>query len=210
MRKKWLRENKYNVALKFTAFLINPLLAFMLSIIRLKTKSSFIILFLVFISFGMSLTVSSVRTDVNNFDAIAYRNDFEAYRNVTVDIYKSDLIDYLSFEALRQEVKFLPQYQWNYFQRSDARHDIRSFFPHQLKVLVMEGCAYNAVFGLIFPYYTYELVHDGGILAFQIHVESLIGACLERLGERTELHPLASEWECFSSVFCERITGIVA
>ena len=99
MSARWLRENRYNIALKFTAFLINPLLAFYFSLIRLKTKSSFIILFLVFISFGMSMTVPRVRTENMNFDGIAYRNDFESYGKVTLHSFVKNFEDYLLLEG---------------------------------------------------------------------------------------------------------------
>ena len=158
MKEKWLRENKYNVVLKFTAFLINPLLAFMLSIIRLKTKSSFIILFLVFISFGMSLTISPIRTDTNNFDAIAYRNDFEAYRNVTVDIYKSDLIDYLSFEG---KTDFYGDTVYFIVSRFSGNYHLMFFFVSivfsifllkSLEIFVLEGNYSNNLFCAILLY----------------------------------------------------------
>ena len=99
MSARWLRENRYNIALKFTAFLINPLLAFYFSLIRLKTKSSFIILFLVFMSFGMSMTVPRVRTENMNFDGIAYRNDFESYDKVTLHSFVMNFKDYLLLEG---------------------------------------------------------------------------------------------------------------
>ena len=93
----WLKEDKYDVSIKFLVFLVSPFLALFFGLLRIKTRSSFILFFLIFITLGLSFTVPERRTDEFNLDGVSYRNNFEAYENKSVDTYLSDLEKYISF-----------------------------------------------------------------------------------------------------------------
>ena len=96
---KWYKENKNNTSVKFVLLGINPLLGFLSALVDLKTKSSFIILFLFFICIGFSLTIPEIRTDKCNYDAITYRQNFEAYTKYDTNIFFSNLKDWVALEG---------------------------------------------------------------------------------------------------------------
>lgn len=97
----WQQEHMCDVSVKFLALFLNPLLAILFSCVHLKTKSSFVVLFITFLSFGAALSVPQIRTDDFNFDGVAYRNDFESYQKQTSLNFFASLSDYLSFEGAR-------------------------------------------------------------------------------------------------------------
>ena len=96
---RWQKENKRNIALKIVVFLLNPLFSLVVAFSRLKTRSSFFLLFFIFVLFGASLTVPSIRTEEFNYDGIEYRIQFEEYLNVDLLNYLTRLKDYFSFEG---------------------------------------------------------------------------------------------------------------
>ena len=73
----WQKESNTNTYIKALAFFLNPTISLFLALFSLKTKSSCVLLFAFFVTFGFSYTVSDVRTEENNLDGISYRNDFE-------------------------------------------------------------------------------------------------------------------------------------
>ncbi|WP_270546862.1 EpsG family protein [Butyricimonas paravirosa] len=93
----WMNENKYDVSIKFFTFLVSPFLALFFGLLRVKTRSSFFLFFLIFMTFGMSFSVPDQRTENFNLDGVAYRNSFEASENESIDNYLVDLEKYISF-----------------------------------------------------------------------------------------------------------------
>lgn len=73
----WDNENRLNAVAKFIGFLINPIIGILLSLYHINTKSSFVILFLAFVTFGLSMVVPEERTDDFGFDSVVYRSNFE-------------------------------------------------------------------------------------------------------------------------------------
>ena len=98
---KWIKEKKFNISAKFITLLFSPLISVLVSISHLKTKSSFIVLYLIFILFGASLTVPNVRTEKFNFDGVAYRIEFESYQRITTENFYKSFVDYLRWEGSR-------------------------------------------------------------------------------------------------------------
>lgn len=94
---KYNKEKKWTANLKFGAVFLNPILAFVLALTNIKTKSSFYILFILSLIFGASLSVPNVRTDKNNFDGIAYRINFEKYVDLNKEDYINNFKYYISF-----------------------------------------------------------------------------------------------------------------
>ena len=80
---EWKKENRDTVLAKYLFLLINPILAFITAFATIKTKSSFNILFLLSIVFGISFTVPIMETTNNNLDAIRYRRSFENYETTS-------------------------------------------------------------------------------------------------------------------------------
>ena len=80
---EWEKENRDTVLAKYLFLLINPILAFVTAFATIKTKSSFNILFLLSIVFGISFTVPIMETTNNNLDAIRYRRAFENYETTS-------------------------------------------------------------------------------------------------------------------------------
>lgn len=93
----WLKERKDDIAIKFILFLISPLFAFIFSVRRLNTKSSYIIFFLTAVFFGLAFSVDIERESIN-LDGAYYRLLFESYVNTTTLEFKNDFIQYLAFE----------------------------------------------------------------------------------------------------------------
>lgn len=73
----WCKEDKYDVILKVVGFLISPLLGILTSIYRINTRSSFFILFLIYLSFGFALTTPNVEKADFDYDVVRYRSWFE-------------------------------------------------------------------------------------------------------------------------------------
>ena len=82
--KIWLKEEKTDFILKSVAFLISPVLGLLAALPRLNTRSSFLVLFLSFTLFGLTMMVPDDRTEKQNFDCIVYKMHFEeaTYTNI--------------------------------------------------------------------------------------------------------------------------------
>lgn len=93
----WAKENYENINIKFVALIINPIIVFILALRNLKSKISFVLLFLLSIIFGSSFTVTNIRTDKNNFDGIEYRIEFEDYIEKTTSDFVRNFNNYINF-----------------------------------------------------------------------------------------------------------------
>lgn len=97
--KEWHREYKNNASIKFVLLGVNPLLGFLSALMDLKTRSSFVVIFIFFVCVGFSLTVPKIRTDKCNYDAISYRQNFEGYAKNDTDVFLSNLKDWVTLEG---------------------------------------------------------------------------------------------------------------
>lgn len=103
----WVKENKNNKRLKYLFLLINPIIALIASISTINTRSSFKILFILSIIFGISFTVPNIETADNNFDGIRYRRAFENYDksiNNNTELYEvdTDFFDNVLYSVLNK------------------------------------------------------------------------------------------------------------
>ena len=155
---RWQKESLRDISIKFMALFLSPILAILFSLINLKTKSSFIVLFITFLSFGAALTVPKIRTDNFNFDAIAYRNDFESYQKISTANFFQRLDDYLSFEGTRDFYAdmiyfFTSRITDNYHLMFFIISIIFSLFMlKSLKMFVLDGSYSNNLISFILLY----------------------------------------------------------
>lgn len=89
-------ESYRNKGVKLLLFLISPFISLLYSIKTLNTRSSYIVLFLFCLCFGMAFTVESQYTEYKG-DGVFYRQVFESYQSITTKEYISDLKSYLEF-----------------------------------------------------------------------------------------------------------------
>ncbi len=94
----WLIETKKGIVIKYVLFIISPFIAFVFSLGTLKTKSSFVVIYLFFVFLGLSYTVPNNR-NVLNFDGVTYRQDFEEYKFVSSTDFIANFKDYINFEG---------------------------------------------------------------------------------------------------------------
>ncbi len=90
MTKSWQREDNSDVFIKIITFLISPFLSFLYSLIRIKTKSSFVVFFLFALFFGMALTTSEGADAQHSNDSAIYRQMFVMVQGTTF----SEFVDY--------------------------------------------------------------------------------------------------------------------
>lgn len=102
----WLKEDNRDIADKIILFLISPFFAFLYSLQRIKTKSSYIVFFLFSVCFGLSFTVDSGKSESMELDGAFYRETFEQYGNTTSHEFYSGLIEFLSFDEGAEDYYF--------------------------------------------------------------------------------------------------------
>lgn len=95
----WWRENEKDVFCKVITFIVNPLLGFFCSLRRLNTKSSFYIIALFSLTFGIAFSTPGRRTDSFMLDAADYRADFENYTNRGTQYFLWQLESYVAFSG---------------------------------------------------------------------------------------------------------------
>lgn len=95
----WKKESSINTSIKAVLFLINPILALFIALFSLKTKSSYVLLFAIFVTFGFSYTVPDIRTETCNLDGISYRNDFEEYVKTSSNRFYNAIGDYINLQG---------------------------------------------------------------------------------------------------------------
>lgn len=118
---KWEREQNNDLALKFVLFGISPFLGFIYSLWRLNTKSSYVILFLTGIFFGLTF---SVNTD-DIIDGAWHRFYFEMDYYINWGEFYNNLISYFSFDSYNKDIyrdiisffvsRFTYNYHWFFF-----------------------------------------------------------------------------------------------
>ena len=129
-----------------------------LALFSLKTKSSCVLLFAFFVTFGFSYTVSDVRTEENNLDGISYRNDFEEYANISSETFYDSLADYVTLQGGLDFYKdvvcyFVSRFTANYHVMFFVVSLVFSFFClKSLKYFVTDKNFSNSIFCFILLY----------------------------------------------------------
>ena len=95
----WLNENKQDIILKFVAFLVSPILGLFVAILRPNTKSSYIVLFLAFLSIGLSINVPYESLEEAEFDSSVYRRDFESFCAANSADFRDTIREYRDMEG---------------------------------------------------------------------------------------------------------------
>ena len=90
----WLPEQNDGLILKGIAFLISPVLGMLSAIVRPNTKSSYLILFLSFITIGLAMNIPDGIVDDQYYDSIFYRAQFEDLAVQSSSDFSSFLSDY--------------------------------------------------------------------------------------------------------------------
>lgn len=154
----WKKESRINIYIKAAAFLLNPILSLVFALLSLKTKSSYLLLFAFFVTFGFSYTVPDVRTEKFNLDGVSYRNDFENYINITSNTFFDSLGDYITLQGGLDFYKdavcyIISRFTDNYHVMFFAVSVIFSFFClKSLKYFVTNENFSNSIFCFILLY----------------------------------------------------------
>ena len=135
----WEKEQNNDLALKFILFGISPFLGFVYSLWRLNTKSSYIILLLTGIFFGLAF---SVNTD-DVIDGARHRFYFELDYYISWSDFYDKLANYLSFDSNNKDIyrdiisfftsRFTYNYHWFFFIVAIISSAIRLFIHIILK-----------------------------------------------------------------------------
>lgn len=96
------KDSMRNKAVKFLLFIISPFVSFLYSLGSLKTRSSYIIIFLFYLCFGMAFSVESQYTEYKG-DGVFYRGVFESYRHINTYQYINSLKEYVEFQDGSQD-----------------------------------------------------------------------------------------------------------
>lgn len=83
----WLPEKKNDILIKLILFLISPFVSFLYSLLRIKTKSSFVVFFLFSVVFGMSMNYDKF----SELDGFRHKEDFLTYQNQTISSYTNSV-----------------------------------------------------------------------------------------------------------------------
>lgn len=103
---RWKKESNYSLPTKLLFFIISPFISLLYSLKSINTKSSFIIIFLFSICFGIAFTVPKMRDDANQNDGVEYRARFEQYCMTSDVEYYNGLDDFLSFNGENKDYYF--------------------------------------------------------------------------------------------------------
>lgn len=88
----WLPEKKNDILIKLILFLISPFVSFLYSLLRIKTKSSFVVFFLFSVVFGMSMNYDKF----SELDGFSHKEDFLTYQNQTISSYTTAVKTFFS------------------------------------------------------------------------------------------------------------------
>lgn len=115
---QWSKENKYDLSFKFVLFGITPFLGFIYSIVRLNTRSSYVVFFLTGIFFGMAFSVGYGES----IDASRHREYFERDFFIGWSEYLSRVAGFFSFDGSVKDLfrdfisfsvsRFTSNYHW--------------------------------------------------------------------------------------------------
>lgn len=102
----WSKEFKGEGALKMGLVFLNPFLAFLYSLRKLNTKSSYLTIFVVNVLFGISFSVSNISDDVNTADGVVYRAKFESIAKMSFQQYWNGLEGFFTFDDGKKDYFF--------------------------------------------------------------------------------------------------------
>ncbi len=102
---RWLKENNQDKAIKMMLFLVSPFLSFLYALRRIKTKSSYVIILLTFLFFGICFSVPRFHSE-KSFDGTTYRIDFESFKYLTTSQFYDGLISFLTFNEGKKDYYF--------------------------------------------------------------------------------------------------------
>ena len=94
----WQKEKGSNLGFKIILFIVSPFFSFLYSLGSLKTKSSYVVMFLFFLFFGLCFTVGTDRDEQSN-DAVSYRQQFERYIRWDQAEYNAQVYEYVTFSG---------------------------------------------------------------------------------------------------------------
>ena len=103
----WNSEKKNEKLTKGFLFIVNPFITFIYSLFSLKTKSSYVILFLFFIIYGFCFSVGTDK-DLYSIDATSVRDNFEEMVSTSPSNFIESLKDYFSFDITSYKDIFAP------------------------------------------------------------------------------------------------------
>lgn len=104
----WQSELSSDIFAKSILFLISPLLGFMMAIRRINTKSSFIVLFLFAVFFGLNFETTVGRDETNNSDASVYRWRFEILKDMSQGDVSDVFSAFMSFDDAQNRDVYVP------------------------------------------------------------------------------------------------------
>lgn len=104
-RFNWKSEDNHSVGLKVLLFLLSPVLGLLYSLKSLNTRSTYIIIFLFCLTFGVAFTVTNKRTD-GSIDGITYRAEFEEYGKESALTFVDDFEKYIAYDDGDQDFYF--------------------------------------------------------------------------------------------------------
>lgn len=94
----WIREESMDILIKVVTFLISPFLAFLYSLRRIKTKSSFLMFFLFALIYGLCFSVVADNDSIiETSDAAKWRFRFESIGLETFSDFEYYCIEYFKF-----------------------------------------------------------------------------------------------------------------
>lgn len=94
----WQKEKGSNLGFKIILFIVSPFFSFLYSLGSLKTKSSYVVMFLFFLFFGLCFTVGTDRDEQSN-DAVSYRQQFERYLVWDQVEFEARVYEYVTFSG---------------------------------------------------------------------------------------------------------------
>lgn len=103
---RWNKEDKYDLIFKSISLTLNPVLGMLASLVRINTRSSFIVFFLSYITFGVSICTPDSYTETFRYDTIPYRNFFEDAVNTSLPEFAEIITDYLKTMTLTDYLFF--------------------------------------------------------------------------------------------------------
>ncbi|NLC31631.1 MAG: hypothetical protein GX765_06300 [Candidatus Moranbacteria bacterium] len=102
----WLKEKKGDITIKYILFLISPFFAFVYSLRRINTRSSYFTFFFTAIFFSIAFSIPSGKGIEGGLDAQVYRAKFENFQNTNLTDFTNNLLDFLYFDDGKKDYYF--------------------------------------------------------------------------------------------------------
>lgn len=103
----WRAERPDDLLMKSVLFLFSPFLSFLSAIVRIKTRSSFVIFYLFALFYGIAFTTESGKSETARNDGAVFRAIFEEYIcGMTFGEFKREIVDILSGNSWHRDIYF--------------------------------------------------------------------------------------------------------